>query len=98
MKWLLSGCNINSGYHVSTMFEELELYKPELVSKPAILILNKIDIKGAEKLRDETVEKVKRMRGSHGHSVLLRLFNCVLFSIVFSTQPYLQLKYEYKYK
>ena len=67
------------------MFEELELYKPELVSKPAILILNKIDIKGAEKLRDETVEKVKRMRGSRGHSVLLRLFNCVCDCVQYST-------------
>jgi len=41
----------------------LELYKPELVSKPAILILNKIDTEGAEKLNDVTVEKVKSMKG-----------------------------------
>jgi len=47
------------------MLQELELYKPELVSKPAILILNKIDIKGAQKLCDITIEKVKHMRGSH---------------------------------
>ena len=46
------------------MFQELELYKPELVDKPAILILNKIDTEGAEELRDITVKKVKAMRGS----------------------------------
>jgi len=43
--------------------QELELYKPELVSKPAILIINKIDTEGAEKLCDETVKKVKNMQG-----------------------------------
>jgi len=42
----------------------LELYKPELVNKPAILILNKIDTEGAEKLCDVTVEKVKAMQGN----------------------------------
>lgn len=48
--------------NVVLLNKELELYKPELVSKPAILILNKIDIKGAEKLRDVTVEKVKHIQ------------------------------------
>ena len=49
---------------VCALFQELELYKPELVDKPAILILNKIDTEGAEEVRDITVKKVKAMRGS----------------------------------
>jgi len=60
------------------LFQELELYKPELVSKPAILILNKIDIKGAQELRDITVEKVKHMRGS---CVIDREFSTWMFTI-----------------
>ena len=48
----------------ATLFQELELYKPELVNKPAILILNKIDTEGAEKICDVTVEKVKAMQGN----------------------------------
>jgi len=50
-------------YICNIIFQELELYKPELVNKPAILILNKIDTEGAEKLCDETVKKVKNMKG-----------------------------------
>jgi len=48
---------------VGVIHQELELYKPELVSKPAVLILNKIDTEGAERLCDVTVDKVKHMQG-----------------------------------
>jgi len=57
----------------------LELYKPELVSKPAILIFNKLDTKGAEELYGDTVKKVKFMRGEQ--FAFLRLL-----SFAFSTK------------
>ena len=47
------GCNI----------QELELYKPELVSKPAILVINKIDTPGHEPLLEATVNRIRNMKG-----------------------------------
>ena len=36
--------------------QELELYKPELIGKPAILALNKMDKEGAEDKLQETLQ------------------------------------------
>ena len=51
--------------YLCVTFQELELYKPELVNKPAILIINKIDTEGAGKLCDDTVTKVKSIQGDY---------------------------------
>lgn len=65
----LQGFRLSVKHELRSAFEnivllnkELELYKPELIGKPAVLILNKIDTEGAEELYDVTVEKVKAMR------------------------------------
>uniref|UniRef100_A0A2P2I513 GTP-binding protein 10 homolog n=1 Tax=Hirondellea gigas TaxID=1518452 RepID=A0A2P2I513_9CRUS len=40
--------------------KELELYDPMLLSKPAILLVNKMDLKGSSKLYDELLESVAK--------------------------------------
>ena len=66
MLFILNSCFL--AVHVkiyNVLFQELELYKPELVGKPAILIFNKLDTEGSEELCDDTIKKVKCMRGEH---------------------------------
>ena len=43
----------------SFCMQELELYKSELVEKPAILALNKIDMEGADELLQETLDAIQ---------------------------------------
>jgi len=66
----LASCCWWTELNITSTFQELELYKPELVSKPAILILNKIDTEGADKIADVTVEKVKAMKGIYSVNLL----------------------------
>jgi Obg family GTPase CgtA len=48
--------------NVILLNKELELYSPQLVNKPAILVINKIDVDGAHQLADETIELIKNMK------------------------------------
>ncbi len=47
-----------------TLFQELELYKEELLQKPAVLALNKIDIEGADRKVQEVLRLVENMEGA----------------------------------
>lgn len=46
---------------VMLLNKELELYKEEVVQKPAILALNKLDVEGAEAHMEETLEMLKNV-------------------------------------
>nr|XP_054754969.1 GTP-binding protein 10-like [Lytechinus pictus] len=48
----------NAYQTINILNKELELYKSELVEKPAILALNKVDVEGADKLLQETLELI----------------------------------------
>ncbi|XP_074659278.1 GTP-binding protein 10-like [Tubulanus polymorphus] len=49
---------------VMLLNKELELYKPDLVHKPAMLIVNKMDIDGSQALLDELLDKLKHVQSS----------------------------------
>ena len=55
--------NHNKFYTSLFLLQELELYNEELVNKPAVLILNKLDIDGADKLFSSTVERFEHVKG-----------------------------------
>ncbi|XP_030832741.1 GTP-binding protein 10-like [Strongylocentrotus purpuratus] len=53
---------------INILNKELELYKSELVEKPAILALNKLDMEGADELLQETLEAIQNnTETSHSH-------------------------------
>ena len=43
--------------------QELELYKPELLTKPAVLALNKTDLAGSEAMVAEVKEQIANLDG-----------------------------------
>ena len=45
------------------VFKELELYKEELVSKPALLVVNKMDLPNAEEKLEELKEQLQNPDG-----------------------------------
>lgn len=45
---------------IQLLMKELELYNKELISRPAMLVLNKIDKEGADKNLDVTLEKLNK--------------------------------------
>jgi len=42
--------------------KELELYREDLTSKPAVLVLNKLDVPGAEVLTEQLLPKIKHLK------------------------------------
>ncbi len=47
----------------SLIEQELELYKDELLQKPAVLALNKIDIEGSDRVLEEVLNQLKDIPG-----------------------------------
>ena len=45
------------------MFQELELYKDELLNKPAMLVVSKMDLRGAQHKYDEIKDQLKHLKG-----------------------------------
>lgn len=45
------------------LFQELELYKDYLMYKPAILLVNKMDLEGAQKKFDEIQDTIRHLSG-----------------------------------
>lgn len=45
------------------IFQELELYKSELLSKPAVLVLNKIDVEDPDINVDDVVKLARELSG-----------------------------------
>lgn len=43
----------------------MELAKSELLSKPAVLALNKTDLPNSEEIVEQTMHKMQRMSGKH---------------------------------
>lgn len=56
-------------------FKELELYKEELLSKPALLVVNKMDLPDAE---DKLAELKEQLEKPHGKVASLCLFKLLL--------------------
>ena len=48
--------------------QELELYDPSLLSKPAVLLVNKMDTKHADKLFAEFQEQMEAGRGKQSYA------------------------------
>jgi GTPase involved in cell partitioning and DNA repair len=46
------------------------MYRKDLVDKPAVLIVNKMDIKGAEQLYESLVDRVKNMAGMYLRNII----------------------------
>lgn len=42
-------------------FKELELYKPELIEKPSLILINKMDVEGAEEKFEEIKGHLKNL-------------------------------------
>lgn len=66
----LFGFKLSNAHHLRTCLQnifalnkELELYDKELMEKPCILLLNKIDVPGAEKKYHEIKEKISDLEG-----------------------------------
>lgn len=45
--------------------KELELYKQELITKPAMIVINKMDVDGAEKKYDEIKDHIINLSGTY---------------------------------
>jgi GTPase involved in cell partitioning and DNA repair len=50
---------------VCHVFQELEMFNKDLLQKPAVLALNKIDTDQQGKLTDHVVDLVKALPGKH---------------------------------
>jgi len=55
--------------NVDNLCQELELYNPALLQKPAVIALNKIDLDPSGKITDEIVDRLKHLPGRYKHSV-----------------------------
>lgn len=69
----IHGFRLSAQHQLRTPFEnilllnkELELYKQELMTKPAVLVLNKIDIEGADTILPSLLHKVTHMKDCLG--------------------------------
>lgn len=69
----IHGFRLSAQHQLRTPFEnilllnkELELYKQELIAKPAVLVLNKIDIEGADTILPSLLDKVTHMKDCLG--------------------------------
>lgn len=74
--------------------QELELYKEELLSKPSILVINKMDLPEAEDKLRELQEQLENQEGSHYSNMCfldLRVLSSRLSHIFQTTLTYSQL-------
>ncbi|XP_076754138.1 GTP-binding protein 10 homolog [Xylocopa sonorina] len=67
----IQGCQISLKYAHRSCLEtvlllnkEIELYKPDLLDKPAMIIINKMDTKGANEIYNEIKLKLSNLSGS----------------------------------
>lgn len=66
--------------------KELELYKEELVSKPALLVVNKMDLPDAE---DKLAELKEQLQNPHGKVDFFgSIFNVILPFYIFSIHSF----------
>lgn len=62
-KWLFTSIYFSHPIFFTLAAKELELYKEELVSKPALLVVNKMDLPDAE---DKLAELKEQLQSPHG--------------------------------
>ena len=77
--------------------QELELYKSELVDKPAILALTKMDSKHADALHDKFTEELNKLRDDSSNTTLCQFDEIIPISAKFSRKSVDILKHRLRY-
>ena len=79
-------------HFLQIVFQELELYKSELIHKPAVLALTKMDSEGSEQLLESFHEELKVLQ-NEDNTVLCKFDEIVPISAKFSGKSVDSLKY-----
>ena len=78
-------------------FQELELYKSELVHKPAVLALTKMDSEGSQQLLERFHEEFELLESEDNH-VLCKFDEIIPISAKFSGKSVEILKYSLRHR
>lgn len=75
----LFGFKLSNAHHLRTCLQniyalnkELEMYNKEIMDKPCVLLLNKIDIDGAKEEYESIRDKVIDLEGEHAQTAVAR--------------------------
>lgn len=74
--------------------KELELYKEELLSKPALLVVNKMDLPDAEDKLAELKEQLEKPHGKFASLCLFKL-SLVLYFVLHNCGIFMEYKMDY---